>query len=215
MAQEDLHVLGHRADFADGFRQLFEGASELLAPLLTRFPIAQVDSWKSRCSGDLVFTHHEGVRCGNSYAANLVPEVRRTKTYRGERRIDSPYIPASTGASGKLPAGADGVLSLLGQMELLDMLRYIVLGLLVAAPMGWAADAATADIDDATAFCRFVTRKKLGNPPGLVWSAPLPVLKDARGNLEVRVRYRAEGIATKSSVCKVRALSNGEMQEIR
>ena len=95
------------------------------------------------------------------------------------------------------------------------MLRYVVLGLLVAAPLGRAADSVTADIDDATAYCRFVTRKKLGNPPSLVWAAPQPATKDARGNLEARVRYRVEGSATKSTICKMRPLPNGEMQEIR
>jgi hypothetical protein len=70
-------------------------------------------------------------------------------------------------------------------------------------------------IDDATAYCRFVTRKKLDNPPGLVWADPLPVVKDSRGHLTVRVAYRVKGNPRRTATCKVRPLANGDMQEIR
>ena len=70
-------------------------------------------------------------------------------------------------------------------------------------------------IDDATAFCRFVTRKKLDNPPRLVFGDPLPVEKDRRGHMTVRVGYRVGNGARQVSVCKVQPLPNGELQEIR
>lgn len=70
-------------------------------------------------------------------------------------------------------------------------------------------------IDDATAYCRFVTRKKLENPPRLVFSEPLPVEKDRHGHTTVRVGYRIGNGARQVSVCKVRSLPNGDFQEIR
>ena len=70
-------------------------------------------------------------------------------------------------------------------------------------------------IDDATAFCRFVTRKKLDNPPRLVFGDPLPIEKDRRGHMTVRVGYRVGSGAHQVSVCKVRPLPNGDLEEIR
>ena len=70
-------------------------------------------------------------------------------------------------------------------------------------------------IDDATAFCRFVTRKKLDNPPGLVFADPLPVAKDRRGHMTVRVGYRVGKGARQVALCKLRALPNGDLREVR
>lgn len=70
-------------------------------------------------------------------------------------------------------------------------------------------------IDDATAYCRFVTRKKLDNPPRLVFGDPVPVKTDRNGHMTVRVGYRVGNGASQVSVCKVRPLPNGDFQEVR
>jgi hypothetical protein len=97
------------------------------------------------------------------------------------------------------------------------MHHYSTLALLLMIPVALAAQPRREPppIDDATAYCRFVTRKKLDNPPGLVWADPLPVVKDSRGHLTVRVAYRVQGNPRRTATCKVRPLANGDMQEIR
>jgi hypothetical protein len=97
------------------------------------------------------------------------------------------------------------------------MHHYSTLALLLMIPVALAAQPRREPppIDDATASCRFVTRKKLDNPPGLVWADPLPVVKDSRGHLTVRVAYRVMGNPRRTATCKVRPLANGDMQEIR
>jgi hypothetical protein len=97
------------------------------------------------------------------------------------------------------------------------MHHYSTLAVLVMIPLALAAQPRLQPprIDDATAYCRFVTRKKLDNPPGLVWTDPLPVVKDRRGHLTVRVAYRVDGGTRRTATCKVRPLANGDMQEIR
>jgi hypothetical protein len=97
------------------------------------------------------------------------------------------------------------------------MLHYSTLALRLVIPVTLAAQPRREPppIDDATAFCRFVTRKKLDNPPGLVWADPLPVARNRNGHLTVRVAYRLQGGARKVAICKVRPLPNGDMQELR
>jgi hypothetical protein len=96
------------------------------------------------------------------------------------------------------------------------MLRYLGVGALIVAPLSHAADLPSdpPSVDDATAVCRYLTRKKLGNPPGLVWSAPRPATKDARGNWTARVGYHADGIKPTTAVCKLRPFPHGELRPI-
>ncbi|MDQ6680269.1 MAG: hypothetical protein M3Y67_04810 [Pseudomonadota bacterium] len=96
------------------------------------------------------------------------------------------------------------------------MLRYLVITSLMVATTSRAADLPPEppSIDDATAFCRFVTRKKLGNPPGLVWANAQPTTKVGRGDWRVRVVFHADGIVQTSAVCKLRSSPNGDLREI-